>query len=83
MSYEVVWEAIALDAATRFMKSDPEGLQQVFATTDLLAENPRPDGTVAYGSPDLRRMRVGRYRLVYQIHQAQIRVAVMHLGRTS
>lgn len=82
MNYEVIWETLALDAATRFLKDDPEGLRQVFASAELLAVNPRPDGTGTYGSPNVRRMHSGRYRLLYEVHARQIRVVVLHLGRT-
>ncbi|KIF68279.1 plasmid stabilization protein [Streptomyces sp. AcH 505] len=81
MSYEVIWETVALEAATRFMKQDPEGLRQVFAAADLLGENPQPPGAYAYGSGDVRRIHCGRYRLIYEIHRQQIRIAVVHLGR--
>jgi len=34
---------------------------------DRLADNPRPAGSFPYGSPDLRRLRVGRYWVLYEI----------------
>jgi mRNA interferase RelE/StbE len=83
MSYEVLWETLALEAATRIMKDDPAGLRQVFASADLLADNPRPEGTAMYGSTDLRRMHSGRYRLLYEIRETHIQVAVLQLGRTA
>jgi mRNA interferase RelE/StbE len=52
-------------------------------SADLLADNPRPDGTTAYGSADLRRLHAGRYRLLYEVLETQVRVAVLHLGRTA
>lgn len=82
MSYQVFWEEPALDVATRFLRDDPDGLQQVFKATDLLAVDPRPEGTTEYGSPDLRRMHVGRYRIMYEITESTVTVMVVHLGRT-
>ncbi len=55
MSYEVIWRLGATDAAIRYLKDDPDGLRQVFAAVDLLVDDPRPTGSAAYGSPDLRR----------------------------
>jgi mRNA interferase RelE/StbE len=49
----------AAEAATRFLKDDPEGLRQLMDAVDLLAEDPRPTGTAEYGSSDLRGMHVG------------------------
>lgn len=46
---------------------------------DLLAENALPKGSTPYGSPTLRRIHVGRYRVMYEIQNAQ--VIVIHLGR--
>ncbi|MFD5557653.1 type II toxin-antitoxin system RelE/ParE family toxin [Streptomyces sp. NPDC127068] len=79
MSYEVIWEPEALTQAERFAKNDPDGIRQVFATVDRLADNPRPDG--AFGSPDLLRIHVAAYRVMYEISDQQIRVSVIHLGR--
>ncbi|MDF4251600.1 type II toxin-antitoxin system RelE/ParE family toxin [Streptomyces sp. WMMB303] len=82
MTYAIVWEEAALNAAPRFLEDDAEGLRRLMDAVDLLAQEPRPDGTVEYGSPDLRRMYVGRYRVVYEITDNTVTVVVMHLGRT-
>ncbi|UNO39808.1 type II toxin-antitoxin system RelE/ParE family toxin [Streptomyces sp. MST-110588] len=82
MSYSIVWGESAINAAAGFLKDDANGLSQLLATVDLLADNPRPDGTTAYGSSDLRRMYVGRYRVLYEITDTTTTVAILHLGRT-
>jgi mRNA interferase RelE/StbE len=82
LSYQVLWEEPALDVAARFLRDDPDGLRQVFKATDLLAADPRPEGTTEYGSADLRRMHVGRYRIMYEITEGTVTVMVVHLGRT-
>jgi mRNA interferase RelE/StbE len=48
---------------------------------DLLADEPRPGGTAEYGSPDLRRMHVGRYRVLYEITEETITIVIIHVGR--
>lgn len=35
-----------MHAAARFLKNDPDGLRQVMAATDLIADQPRPAGSV-------------------------------------
>ncbi|MEU6381809.1 type II toxin-antitoxin system RelE/ParE family toxin [Streptomyces sp. NPDC046909] len=82
MAYEIIWEPPATDAATRFLKEDPAGLAAVYEAVDDLATHPRPPGSVAYGSPDLRRLRVGDYRVLYVIDNDVIRILITHLGRT-
>ncbi|MCZ7430147.1 type II toxin-antitoxin system RelE family toxin [Streptomyces sp. WMMC1477] len=79
MSYEVIWEPEALAQAERLAKDDPDGVRQVFAAVDRLADNPRPDG--AFGSADVLRIHVGRYRVMYEVNDRQVRVSVIHLGR--
>ncbi|MFF5145176.1 type II toxin-antitoxin system RelE/ParE family toxin [Streptomyces sp. NPDC013157] len=79
MSYEVIWEPEALAQAERLAKDDPDGVRQVFTAVDRLAGDPRPDG--AFGSADPLRIHVGRYRVLYEIHDRQVRVNVIHLGR--
>ncbi|KAA0927029.1 type II toxin-antitoxin system RelE family toxin [Streptomyces apricus] len=71
----------AIDAAARFLKDDTEGLRQPMDAVDLLADQPRPEGSTAYGSPDLRRMHVGRYRVMYEITEATVTIVVIHIGR--
>ncbi|MFF4795510.1 type II toxin-antitoxin system RelE/ParE family toxin [Streptomyces sp. NPDC001276] len=78
MSYEVIWEPEALAQVERCVKDESDGVRQVFTAVDRLVDNPRPDG--AFGSADLLRFHVARYRVMYEINDQQIRVGVIHLG---
>ncbi len=50
-------------------------------TIDGLAENPRPPGCVMLqGGEELFRVRVGDYRIVYQIQDAVLVVLVVQIG---
>jgi mRNA-degrading endonuclease RelE of RelBE toxin-antitoxin system len=44
-----------------------------------LADDPCPAGSFSWGSPDLRRLRIGRYRVLYEITDEA--VAVRHIAR--
>ncbi|MFE9815873.1 type II toxin-antitoxin system RelE/ParE family toxin [Streptomyces sp. NPDC005773] len=81
MTYLITWDEHAIDQAARFLKDDPDGLRLLMDAVDLLAENPLPKGSTPYGSPTLRRIHVGRYRVRYEIQNAQVTVIVIHLGR--
>jgi mRNA interferase RelE/StbE len=81
LTYSIVWDEHAINAVAHFLKDDHEGLRQLFDSVDLLGSDPRPAGTVEYGSPDLRRMRVGRYRVLYEITEATATIVVIHVGR--
>lgn len=83
MSFQIIWAEKATNAAVRFLKDDPDGLRQVYAAVDLLADNPRPIGTIAYGMPELRRLHVGLYRLLYEIDEGNITIVVLHIGRVA
>lgn len=82
MTYEIIFEPHALDAAARFLKEDPRGLAATLDAIDDLAHNPRPLNSVAYGL-GIRRLRVGDYRVLYVIDDDVIHILVTHLGRTA
>jgi mRNA interferase RelE/StbE len=82
VTYEITFEPHALNSAARFLEEDPSGLALLLDTIDKLADDPRPAGSVPYGTPDLRRLRVGDYRVLYVIDDDVIRILVTRLGRT-
>ncbi|MEW2545846.1 type II toxin-antitoxin system RelE/ParE family toxin [Streptomyces sp. NPDC047002] len=81
MTYEITWDEGAVDAAARFLKDDADGLRLLMDAVDLLADDPRPPGSTPYGSPDLRRMHAGRYRVLYEIGDHTVTIVVIHVGR--
>lgn len=81
MTYQVVWSERTLNQAAGFLEDDPGGLTLLLDAVDLLADEPRPDGTAEYGSPDVRRLHVGRYRVLYDIDDSTVTVVVIHAGR--
>lgn len=81
MTHLITWDEHAIDQAARFLKDDPDGLRQVMGAIDLLAADPRPEGSATYGAPTLRRVHAGRYRVMYEIKDAEITVIVILLGR--
>jgi mRNA interferase RelE/StbE len=82
VTYTIIWEPRATNSATRFLAEDPTGLAAAYEAVDALATHPRPAGSVAYGSPDVRRLYVGDCRVLYVIDDAVIHILVTHLGRT-
>ncbi|MEV4228651.1 type II toxin-antitoxin system RelE/ParE family toxin [Streptomyces bobili] len=81
MTYEIEFEPHALDMAARFLQEDPSGLALLLDSIDKLAHDPRPAGSIPYGAPDLRRLRIGDYRVLYVIDEAVIRVLATWAGR--
>jgi mRNA interferase RelE/StbE len=76
---QVIWEAQAIDQAAGFLRDDPAGVREMLDAVAVLADDPRPAGSFPYGSPDRRRLRIGRYRVMYDITAKA--VSVWHLGR--
>ncbi|WUK31484.1 type II toxin-antitoxin system RelE/ParE family toxin [Streptomyces sp. NBC_00370] len=81
MRYRIEWRQVATKAAERFMTEDPAGFLQVYESLFLLADEPRPQGSTSFGSWDVRRIHIGLYRVLYEIEDATITIAVIHVGR--
>lgn len=55
--------------------------QRVRAAIDLLADNPRPPGcTKLTGEDDTYRVRVGAYRIVYEVFDDRLVIHVVRIG---
>ena len=52
-------------------------------TVDNHATDPRPPAAIPWGSTNFLRLRVGRYRVLYEINDRLVRIDVIHLGRSS
>jgi mRNA interferase RelE/StbE len=59
----IIEEPVSLSLG-RYM-DDPAGLAGVLEAIDALAEDPRPAGSFHRG--DYHRLRIGRYRVLYEI----------------
>ena len=78
MTYEIE----VLPAAVRALKKlDERDADRVIKTIDALAEHPRPHGVKKLqGAKDLYRVRVGQYRIIYEVHDQRLLVVVVSLG---
>ena len=78
MTLRVDYDERAINQAAGFL-DDPQGIGAVLDAIDRLADDPRPAESFPYGSPDLRRLRIGRYRILYEITDGS--VAIRHIAR--
>ncbi len=76
MSHNITWSEHAVDTAAGFLTDDAPGLQQLLAAVDHLAEDPHPVESVAYGSVGLHRLKVGRYRVLYELDQSEQSITI-------
>lgn len=73
--------AIASSARRDLKRIRGRTLRRIADAIDALADNPRPPGVVKLaGEDDLYRIRVGDYRLVYQIQDDRLIVLVVRIG---
>ncbi|SNR61875.1 mRNA interferase RelE/StbE [Haloechinothrix alba] len=55
--------------------------RRAMAAIDALADNPRPHGCVKLsGTDNVWRIRVGAYRIIYEVHDQVLLIVVVDLG---
>jgi len=68
-------------AARQFKKLPRDARQRLGEEIEKLAENPRPSGVKKMaGEENLWRVRVGDYRLVYEIYDSRLIVVIITIG---
>ncbi len=82
MTYEVLWSDEALSAASVYLQDDRDGIVAVFDATDALMTDPTPADSFAWGGI-LRRLRVGRYRVIKEVHAATVTIEVVRPARSA
>ena len=69
------------DALRALAKLDKPIRRRIQGAIDRLADEPRPNGTIALrGVPGAFRIRVGDYRVLYAVHDEQLLVIVIDVG---
>jgi len=78
MPYQVVVKPSVVKA---IRKLDCDTQRRVIRLFDTLAVDPRPDGVVKLaGDANLWRVRIGDYRVVYEIHDGNLVVMVVRVA---
>ena len=67
-------------AAKQFRKFDREIYVRIRPVIDALADNPRPSGCTVLTVEKRYRIRVGDFRIVYEIHDSRLLVLVVRIG---
>jgi mRNA interferase RelE/StbE len=58
-------------------------VQRILAQIDLLADNPRSEGCLELSNKQQYRVRVGLYRIIYEIQDTRLVVQVVKVGHRS
>jgi mRNA interferase RelE/StbE len=70
-----------LPAAVRQLRRLPAATRaRIVARLAELETNPRPPGAVKLANEELWRIRVGDYRIIYEIHDDRLLVLVVRIG---
>ncbi len=78
MSYTIEWKP---SARKEIRKLDPTDRRRVIGAVTALGTEPRPPGSVMLtGSPGWRRIRIGGYRVIYDIREDALVVLVLRVG---
>ncbi len=71
-------------ARRQFLRLEAFVQKRVAQAIDALGENPHPPGSKKLkGGGNLWRIRVGDYRIVYQIHDQELVVVIVAIGHRS
>ncbi|MGH9115840.1 MAG: type II toxin-antitoxin system RelE family toxin [Acidimicrobiales bacterium] len=78
MSYAIEWRP---SARKQIRRLDVSVRRRVLEAIDNLSQEPRPVGSVILtGSPGWRRIRIGGYRVVYEVQDDILVVLVLRVG---
>jgi len=77
MTYTVLIRKSAQKNLSRLESSIQDRIIEAIRT---LADNPRPSGTKKLTGRDAWRIRIGDYRIIYEIHDDQLIVLVVVVG---
>jgi mRNA interferase RelE/StbE len=78
MNYEIIFSK---PAAKQFKSLPLPNQEQLKIKIDALATNPRPSGVVKLsGEANLYRIRVGDYRVIYNIEDKELVVLIIKIG---
>ena len=77
MSYEIVIKRRASKVLANLPNKDYQKIRDAIRE---LADHPRPQGCLKLTGREGWRIRIGNYRVIYQIHDAENKVLILDLG---
>jgi mRNA interferase RelE/StbE len=76
----VVFRETALRNLARLRAEDKDTFTQVRSAIAALADDPRPGGTVAWGTAGIYRLHAGSARILYEADDGAATVYVINIG---
>lgn len=81
MRYTIIWESSARETLKRLRQWDGDAVRPLVQAINNLASDPEPSESSKLGGAK-RRLRIGRYRAMYEIDGDRIAVTVLTVGST-
>ncbi len=83
MNLTVVFRETALRGLARVRSDDKEAFAQIRRTIVTLADQPHPDGAVAWGGTGIFRLHTADARILYEVDDEASVVYLINIGRIS
>ena len=83
MSLTVVFRETALRTLAHVRSDDKEAFARIRRAIAALADQPRPDGAIAWGGTNIFRLHVGEARILYEVDDKAPIVCIINIGRVS
>ncbi|MGH9875027.1 MAG: type II toxin-antitoxin system RelE family toxin [Pyrinomonadaceae bacterium] len=80
MKYELLRSPQALRQLRHLRKTNPQIISSIIARINALSDNPRPPGATKLVNRTEWRVRVGDYRILYQIDDKNARVIIVSVS---
>jgi mRNA-degrading endonuclease RelE of RelBE toxin-antitoxin system len=82
VSLTVVFQETALRALARIRGEDKDMFARTRHAIATLADQPHPDGAVAWGATGIYRLHAGEVRVLYEVDDAASTVYIINIGLT-
>ena len=83
MSLTVVFRETALRNLARLRSEDKDAFARVRSAIGTLADDPRPDDAVAWGTAGTYRLHAGSSRILYEVDDEAATVYIINIGLIS
>jgi len=83
VSLTVVFRESALRTLADVRKDDKEAFARIPRAIAALADQPSPDGAIAWGGTGIYRLHIDQARILYEVDVAASTVYVINIGRIS
>ncbi|MBH1938407.1 type II toxin-antitoxin system RelE/ParE family toxin [Streptomyces sp. AV19] len=83
MTYTIIWELRARQGLEKLRAQDTTVASAVTRAVNQLARDPEPPSSSKLGGTGFRRLRIGEYRVTYEIDGINIAIKVLMVGKVT